>query len=190
MDIIETASKIPGFTSEAFLRELHRLALGKCMVVEIGAFKGRSTFVLADAVAPDGGLVYSIDIWDDNTYAPESFDPEDGYKTIDYLTGYRAFLRNTRMYADRIVPLVASSHDTDKYFKMNSIEMLFLDGDHAQHMVEKDLRLWLPKCRPDAVICGDDYNMEGVANAVNATAFMHGYFVVKFDGGKGWRYTK
>ena len=94
------------------------------------------------------------------------------------------------MYYDRIVPLVASSHGTDKYFKMSSIEMLFIDADHAQHMVEKDLRLWLPKCRPDAVICGDDYDMEGVANAVNATAFMHGYFVVKFDGGKGWRYTK
>jgi len=187
MDIIQKALTIPGFTSEEFLRRLHELARGKRLIVELGAFKGRSTIVLADAVAPDG-CVYAVDIWDDSIYGPESFDPEDGYKTIDYLTGYHCFMRYTRGHLDKVLPLVLSSHVAPGYFKPRSVDMLFVDADHAEHMVLRDLQLWEPMCKTDAIICGDDYDMPSVKRPVDAMAMMYGKRVETFAEGKGWKY--
>ena len=93
--ISHVVKHIPGFTSPEFLTELYRMALGKRMVVEIGAFKGRSTAVLAKACS---GLVYAIDIWDNRMYSPDTFDAKDGYATsIDKCLAYRIWFHNMRL---------------------------------------------------------------------------------------------
>lgn len=182
--------RIPGFTSPEFLRELHKMASGKVRVIEIGAFKGRSSAVLAHACY---GKVYSIDIWDNNTYSPDTFDAQDGYATSkDNCLAYRLWMDNMRSFgmSERIVPMIGNSHWLERYFKPISVDMVFVDGDHAEHMVLKDIQLYLPKLMDDGIMCGDDYDMPSVQRPVDAMAAMNGYEVQTFGGGKGWRYVK
>ena len=186
--ISHVVKHIPGFTSPEFLTELYRMALGKRMVVEIGAFKGRSTAVLAKACS---GLVYSIDIWDNRMYSPDTFDEKDGYATsIDKCLAYRIWFHNMRLLGvdTKVLPMIGNSHWLERYFPPKSIDLLFVDGDHSEHMVLKDLQLYLPKLGDGGVMCGDDYDMPSVRRPVDAMAMTNGFRVETFDGGKGWVY--
>src|SRR3990167_6375286 len=112
---------IPGFTSPEFLRELRKMAQRKNLIIEIGAFKGRSSAVLAQACH---GMLYSIDIWDNNTYSPNTFDAEDGfYKSEDNCLAYHLWLSHmTRMgLSHRVIPMIGNSHWLERYFKPNSV---------------------------------------------------------------------
>lgn len=185
-----TIEEIRGFTDDEMLSRLTMWARDKDIVVELGSWLGKSSAALAMSCS---GLVYCIDIWHNETYSRVSFDDGDGFETSqDNCLAYRIFLANMTHLdlMHKIVPMIASSHDTDKYFKPKSVSMLYLDADHAEHMVLKDLQLWIPKCRDDAIICGDDYNMPTVQRPVDAMAMMNGWRVETFDSGKGWKYTK
>ena len=188
MDIIQEALKIPGFTSEEFLKELWQLAHGKVNIIEIGAFQGRSTVVLAQAVI---GLVYSIDIWDTRMYDPSVL-PQ-GRMDWDECLAYRQFLSNMRRLgvAEKVIPMIGNSHWLERYFKPDTIDVVFVDGDHAEHMVRRDIELYLPKLRPThGIMCGDDYDMPSVQRPVDAMAMMSGWTVETFAEGKGWIFKK
>ena len=179
--------QIPGFTSEEFLTELDRLAQKCVYIIEIGCFKGRSTAVLANAVV---GVVYAIDIWYTPMYDPSVLLGDGNH--FDECLAYRVFWQNMRrMGVDRkIVPMIGNSHWMDRYFKPESIDLIFIDGDHAEHMVLQDIQLYLPKLRKGGVMCGDDYDLESVKRPVDAMARINGFEVVTFADGKGWRYTR
>jgi len=191
-DAVAKALQISGLTSQEMLERLYELAQGKRMAVEIGAWKGRSSVAIASALA-DNGRLYCIDPWWDDLYSPESFDVGDHYgEWLDNMTAYHLFRRNIQQMGvdDKVIPLIAASHDTDKYFQDNTLDMLWLDGDHAEQMVLKDLLKWQPKCMADAVICGDDYDMAGVQKAVDAVAKLKGYKVSVSCEGKLWEYRR
>lgn len=50
----------------------------------------------------------------------------------------------------------------------NSIDLVFIDGDHRYQAVYDDLRSWWPKIRPGGVLAGDDYEWPEVRSAVNS----------------------
>jgi len=191
-DAVAKALQISGLVSQEMLERLYELAQGKHMAVEIGAWKGRSSVAISSALA-DNGRLYCIDPWWDDLYSPDSFDVDDHYgECLDKMTAYHLFRRNIRQMGvdDRIIPLIAASHDIDKYFKDGSLDVLFLDGDHAEHMILKDLLKWQPKCKPDGVLCGDDYDMAGVQKAVDAVAKLNRYKVEVSCDGKLWEYRR
>ena len=56
---------------------------------------------------------------------------------------------------------------SDEILKPESIDCVFIDGDHCYDAVYKDLHFWWKKVRPGGQLLGDDFWMESVSRAVN-----------------------
>jgi predicted O-methyltransferase YrrM len=51
-----------------------------------------------------------------------------------------------------------------------SLDLVFIDGDHSEDAVLRDLHFWFRKVRRGGQILGDDYWMESVSRAVEKFA--------------------
>jgi hypothetical protein len=68
--------------------------------------------------------------------------------------------------------LKQTSEQASKKFANESLDFVYIDGNHEYNYVSKDLRLWFPKLRSHGVLFGDDYSRSyGVHKAVNQFAF-------------------
>ena len=52
-------------------------------------------------------------------------------------------------------------------FENQSLDIVYIDGDHTYEGVLKDLAAWFPKVRRGGIICGDDIGWPGVRRAVD-----------------------
>lgn len=52
-------------------------------------------------------------------------------------------------------------------FDDQSLDFVFIDGDHTENAVFADLDSWWAKVRPGGVLAGDDYTWDGVEIAVH-----------------------
>ena len=70
------------------------------------------------------------------------------------------------------------SLDASKDFSDNSLDVVYIDGDHTYEGVKTDINAWWPKVKVGGVLCGDDYVESktgkgfeyGVISAVNEFA--------------------
>ena len=62
---------------------------------------------------------------------------------------------------------------TDEQVPVESLDCVFVDGDHSYEAVRKDLEFWWKKVRSGGQMLGDDYWMEDVARAVHEFADAH-----------------
>jgi hypothetical protein len=67
------------------------------------------------------------------------------------------------------VALRLTSVEASKRFKDNSIDLIFIDADHAYESIREDIQSWLPKVKKGGIICGHDYSGQekGVIKAVD-----------------------
>lgn len=172
-DAIESAMKIPGRAHMPTREEMEYLWDLACTiktesphVVEVGSWFGRSSWVLAHAIGSQGSL--------------DCIDPCDAHG-IENATRYESSMQgfHLRCLATAIngfddtatVRLIkgmspAASHG----FKGCSLDMVWLDGDHAFETVQAELKQWSPKLRCGGILCGHDYGetlCEGVQRAVD-----------------------
>jgi glycosyltransferase involved in cell wall biosynthesis len=150
-------NEIEGWTTENELNALFNEAKKNESIVEIGSWKGRSTHAL---LSGNTGIVYAVDHWkgteSDGDAHKEAF--------VDSDAVYMQFVGNVGMFPNLKV-MKMSSEEASLKFEDNSIDMVFIDGDHSYEAVKKDIELWLPKVKK--IICGHDYNFKGVETAVN-----------------------
>jgi hypothetical protein len=117
-------------------------------VVEIGSFKGRSTFVLASGCNGGNGKVYAIDPF---TGAALGKCPEaDGKPTFD------DFMKNCGHFPHLSVIVKKSQEAADLDVIPPEVDMVFLDGNHDYEAVMADLATWAPRTKK--LICGHDLN--------------------------------
>ena len=67
-----------------------------------------------------------------------------------------------------------TSKEASGHFKNNSLDFVYIDGDHSYENVKLDLNLWYPKLKLYGVLGGDDYGHisgRGVVKAVNEFSF-------------------
>jgi predicted O-methyltransferase YrrM len=114
-------------------------------IVEIGAYKGRSTWYLVQALR-DAGSPYKVISIDPHV------DPQQRATYFDTLDRYG--LR------DRVEPRIAFSHDVVATFDAGPIGMLWIDGDHSYASVRKDFDDWFPR-----LASGGWYAMHDTVNA-------------------------
>ena len=50
--------------------------------------------------------------------------------------------------------------------KNESLDMVMIDGEHTKKAVMRDLGYWARKVKHGGIVCGDDFNMKGVREAV------------------------
>ena len=66
-------------------------------------------------------------------------------------------------------------------FEDNSIDFLFVDGNHEYDYVLEDLELYYPKVKSGGVICGDDYFMNEKAYNRKMVQEAVNYFSEKYN---------
>lgn len=73
-------------------------------------------------------------------------------------------------YKEKITHIRKPSIEASKDIENESLDAIFIDGDHSYQAVKDDLAAWWPKIRVGGTLCGDDYWMSDVAKAVHEFA--------------------
>lgn len=140
------ASPIEGWMDIDELEWLCDTAVNMDTVVEIGAWKGRSTTALLQGCK---GIVFAVDPW------------------RGYQDNYREFIYNTAEFSHLAIFKMPSVRAAT-IFNGAPVDMVFIDADHSYESVKNDIEAWLPKTKK--IICGHDYGdplSPGVKQAVD-----------------------
>jgi hypothetical protein len=150
------------------------------LVVELGAWLGLSTRFIADH-APNATVV-TIDHW---RGSPEHQSREDFRAMLPTL--HDTFLSMNWKYRDQIVPIRASTREGLQQVAGFGLtpDLIYVDAEHSFEAVSDDLET-ARTLFPSARIVGDDFDWQGVQNAVEAFAKIHGMRVQRF-GARGWK---
>ena len=148
---------IPGMIKNEDAEMLYALKVTqdkKGDVVEIGSWHGKSTSYLARAVADSGnGHMYAIDHFMGNI-GKESIYFNNGNDIEDC---FRKNMKNLNL--TEAVSLFACSSDRAREKLSNlDIRILFIDGDHSEKGVKKDINLFCPLVRDGGIVIFDDFN--------------------------------
>ena len=138
---VARADQIAGWMYLEELEWLYEAAKRMASVVEVGSWQGRSTFVLLSGCR---GPVVAVDKWDAELMKDHG----------DALVARKAFFENTTGFANLTV-MEMDSPKAATAFPDNSVEMVFIDGNHLYEPFKADLLAWLPKAKK--LICGHDY---------------------------------
>jgi predicted O-methyltransferase YrrM len=143
-------------------------------ILEVGSWMGGSSIAFANGLMAKknlGSVIYAIDTWGGS--------PE--HKELDCIkddTMYEMFLKNIHdNLADLFVrPIRSSSVGASSRFKDNSLDIVFIDGDHSYEACLEDLTVWYPKVKQGGLIIGHDYWSE-IKNDVYRAAqdFAHNF---------------
>lgn len=154
--------------------------------VEIGSFFGSSATYMAKKIrgAQANISFYCIDIWKtsyEGTSANKNFSVRDLIHKEELIKTYQAAVqKNGNLNPDLsfkdftekagvkefVKPLKLSSVKGSQKFKNETVDFLYIDGDHSYKEVKNDILNWLPKMKKGGLIGGDDYNWPGVEQAV------------------------
>ncbi len=128
------------------------------VICEIGSFLGVST----EAFALFGPLkIYAIDIWGmDENYKDLYANRKEGWADTESI-----FRERMKKYPN-IEIIKDFSLNAVKNFDDESLDMVYIDGDHSYEAVKEDITAWLPKVKREGYICGHDY-YNNVEKAVN-----------------------
>jgi hypothetical protein len=145
--------------------------------LDIGSYEGRSALYTLDHVLGPKSAVFCVDVFDDDFPGLETWGQR-GYAT--------RFDANTieERRSGTIIKLPGWTHvvlaslqgitlDSPDHRRCSSADLFqgtkfhgaYLDGDHQEHNVRRDLNLLWPLLLPDAVLVCDDYDCPGQPGA-------------------------
>ena len=134
--------------------------------VEIGTDHGQYAQLLCEGIP--GLKLYCIDPWVAYTEGDNVKSQEDVEKI------YQEAFRRLMPYNPTIMRMTSMEalKDPESYFKDNSLDFVFIDGNHEYSYVLEDMTEWTKKVKPGGIVAGHDYteNPErkyGVIEAVN-----------------------
>ena len=155
-------------SSHAYLTDAIDAAGPRCVVVEIGVWKGGSTLTMAQRLYERGidGVVIAVDTW---LGAWDHWILEEWFPELRLQGGmphlYDVFRSNVieRGLRDYVLPLPLDSVNAAhvlRHFNI-AVDVLHIDGGHDFDAVTADLRNWWPLLAPGGVLIGDDYSSGG-----------------------------
>lgn len=152
--------QIPGYLSDKESRELFRVALllpPNSLVVEIGSWLGKSSFILAKAIENKNGKLYCIDPFDGSGDPQSIVSYQKNINKLKINNLKDEFIKNMRVgeVLDIITVLEGRSDDFVQKFNQN-INLLFIDGDHRLKYIERDWNNWSIKVKKGGFVIFDD----------------------------------
>jgi len=111
-------------------------------MVEVGVRRGGTTFHLLDKFP--NLVIYGID--------------------IDISQFYNDTVKEK--YGTRLIPIQGFSEIVADQIPNNSVDLVFIDGNHSYEYVYKDIVKYSPKLRPTGLLTGHDIDYPGVNRAV------------------------
>ena len=141
------------------------------MFVEVGTFLGRSAAYMAQAIVASGK---HIDFTTHDLWSIE--DRETGAEMVPAL--HEAVAKHGSMEAAArahlepfgVVPVAGNSLDVVHHYGDESLDFVFLDDNHEQAHVARELEAWWPKIRSGGMLAGHDFDMASVGMAVTTWA--------------------
>ena len=140
------------------------------IIVDIGTNRGVTAALMLKNVADRNGVVFTIDQYRGND--------TDGYDGLRDPTRLVEFFMAPENNTDKIILMVANSAKAARAFANESVDLVFVDGDHRYSHAIQDLEAWWPKVKPGGIICGDDfekreYNEETIEQDFDLPACIH-----------------
>lgn len=124
-------------------------------VLEVGAWKGCSTAVLADAVSEYNGRVVSIDTFKGSVNTWNL-----GEAAENRLEAVCRQNMEKLGFAETVVTVISSSLNAVDLFQDEYFDLVFIDGDHRYEPFVTDVRAWLTKVAVGGILCGHDHTSE------------------------------
>lgn len=126
-------------------------------IVEIGSYCGASTTIISNQFK--NSIINCVDPWSPYTEDCSIIDLEKQKKELieaeslfDIVTN-----KNSNILKNKI-----SSLEYAKIIKDNSIDFIYIDGNHQYSSVKEDILAWLPKIKKSGAIAGHDYTWDSV----------------------------
>lgn len=161
------SSQIPPVRIRKFTRiDLAKLMgeLGFKIGAEVGVADGQNSLTLCKSI-PDLQLL-CVDPWEVYSENPRAHDNQDEM--------YRIAQERLRPFNVKFVK--AMSMDAVRDIPDESLDFVYIDGNHSFDFVMQDIIEWSKKVRPDGIISGHDYyrfRWAGVVDAVDAYVKAH-----------------
>lgn len=124
------------------------------IAVEVGVWRGDYTSIIIAMLQPN--KFYGVDpyrIFDDYKDQPdpnEYANQQNLDKLFERVQNRYARWPNAELMRTTGVEAAASFED-------NSIDFVYIDGDHTYEFVRKDIAAWWPKVRPGGILSGHDF---------------------------------
>lgn len=194
LDVSQATPDAPVFIPIGRFKDIPRLfrELGFKIGAEVGVYQGEYSKWLLRGIP--GLKLYGIDAWKVYT----------GYKDYSPTNMGEAMDKAKANVAGYDCELIhAWSHEAVVQFADNSLDFVFIDGNHSYEHCVQDIALWSKKVRKGGIIYGhdyDDYSQHkrrwsemNVMNAVDG--WMKSYrispwFVITHNRNKCWMYVK
>jgi predicted O-methyltransferase YrrM len=127
------------------------------VIVEIGSWLGRSSVVLAasikDCIDP---VLYCVDPWDaSGNWIYDASLKNLGIPKSDLFSTFWSHIEKAGLQGV-VQPCPGTSEHWANLLRHTPIDMLFIDGDHSEEAVTKDLSLWIPMLKPGGILAMHD----------------------------------
>jgi SAM-dependent methyltransferase len=138
--------------------------------VEIGLKAGRTTYETLRA-CPKLSMT-GIDPWIEQDTGQIDADGKhhpysgSGWTQSNHNKSEKTARQKLAQFGKRANIIKGFSSDAAIDFEDNSLDFVFIDGDHSYDGCKGDICSWLRKIRPGGLICGHDINWPGVRQAV------------------------
>jgi hypothetical protein len=164
------------------------------IIVEIGVQGGGSLLQTFDLIENKNVKLFGIDIWEKGFWGGRNGLPTDLFtdesldKVDSLLKECRTNLMNILSIYDRrnqveLINGSSTDHNIISRFDNESIDLLYIDGDHGFQGCYLDLVNWYPKVKIGGCIINDDYGGgDGVKKAVDQFIEDIGEKELVFDG--------
>lgn len=122
--------------------------------VEVGSFMGLSTIVLAQSIIDKnkkGTKFYSVNMWEDK-YLIDVYGNKEGLSLFEL---FKNNIKNAHV-EDYNNIIRGDSKIVHSEFDNESVDIIFIDGDHTFEGCYSDLINWYPKLKPQGIVIGHD----------------------------------
>lgn len=138
-----------------------KLKLGtKINMVEIGAYCGASGKIFAENF--DEGVINSVDPW--TKYIEDCSIYDINKQELELKEAELIFDSMIKHYKN-IFKNKTSSVEYNKNIPDESLDFIYIDGNHQYSSVLEDIKLWYPKVKPGGIFAGHDYGWETIRRA-------------------------
>lgn len=156
---------------------LNELFCEKKIGVEIGVHRGDLSWRLLGSNR--NIFLYMVDPWEE--CAPDSSymtteDHINRFTQEEHDEAMRQAMNNVHLFSGQYKVLRMTSEEAAKQFADETIDFVFIDGDHSYEGCSSDISLWYPKLKEGGLLSGHDYREGrnyGVMQAVHEFSKSH-----------------
>lgn len=130
--------------------------------VEIGVCK--ATFSVEVLSKWGGERYFAIDPW--REFPKETYIDLANRPQVEQEYTFRIAKDRLAEFGERVEIIRATSVEAAPSFADETLDFVYIDGQHHYEAVSEDIALWYPKVKPGGLLCGHDYLDGFVDNAV------------------------